>query len=85
MEYRWAVLCRSVKQRHGNAEHRPDGNQGETVLSFLRERQVVEDEQIPRRNCAKSSKCRYCGQEIRYDRPDSAIVPLPLGTATAPH
>jgi hypothetical protein len=28
----------------------------ETVLSFQRERQVVEDEQILRRNCAKSSE-----------------------------
>jgi hypothetical protein len=26
---------------------------------------------------------RYGGPEIRYERPDSAIVPLPLGTATA--
>jgi hypothetical protein len=34
---------------------------------------------------AKSSECRYCGQEIRHERSDSAIVPLPLGTATAAH
>jgi len=26
-----------------------------------RERQIVEDGQIPRRNCAKLSECRYCG------------------------
>jgi hypothetical protein len=25
------------------------------------------------------------GEEIRYERTDSAIVPLSLGTATAPH
>jgi hypothetical protein len=25
-----------------------------------RERQVVEDGQIPRRNCAKSSECQFC-------------------------
>jgi hypothetical protein len=57
----------------------------ETVLSFQRERQVVEDEQIPRRNCAKSSECRYRNEEVRYERLNSAIVPLPLGTATAAH
>jgi hypothetical protein len=41
--------------------------------------------QIPRRNRAKSSERRYCGQEDRYERPDFAIVPLPLGTTTAAH
>jgi hypothetical protein len=38
-----------------------------------------------RNNCAKSSECRYCGKEISYERPGSAIVSLPLGTATAAH
>ena len=55
-----------------------------TVLSFLRERQVVEDGQIPGRSCAKFSDI-VGSKEIRYEQPDSAIVPLPLGTATAAH
>jgi hypothetical protein len=43
-----AVHHRRIVKRTGDGSRR-------------RERQVVEDGQIPRRNCAKSRECRYCG------------------------
>ena len=82
IEFRSVVdALRCAIQGH-NGLHRPRRLR---PASERRTRQVVEDGQIPRRNRAKSSVCRYCGQEIRYERPNSAIFPLPLGTATAAH
>ena len=59
----WALfrpggLCRSAASptRPGPRPSRP--SQG--PASERRERQVIEDGQIPRRNCAKSSECRFC-------------------------
>jgi hypothetical protein len=47
---------------------------------FIATAQVVEEEQIPRGATARND---IAAKEIRYERPNSAIVPLPLGTATA--
>jgi hypothetical protein len=52
-----------------------------TALDFTR---------LPARHNCKSRSCEvrrvhYCGEEIRYGQSASAIVPLPLGTATTAH
>ena len=53
---------------------------------FSVDRTALEFTRPPVRNSCRNGEvgeCRYCGQEIRHERSDSAIVPLPLGTATA--
>jgi hypothetical protein len=57
----------------------------ETVLSFLRDAKSSRADKFRRRQLSEVSECRYCGKEISYERSNSAIVPLPPGTATAAH